>query len=368
MPCLSMARLAASRTRRSAQGDFGFHCSGELHPPARGRDGVDQSKLGVGLDGRRLHADHQVAEVRLAGFQHGQAGRAVGDALDDDALDRRLLAPVLLVRLQHDLHARVHTHEPKGSQPHGLTAKAVLADLLDVFLGHDPGGAGGRGGVEDQKVRPGAVQDEPHAMGVDDLHGLHPLVQNLGRDAPVALEAELHVLGRERIAVVEPETLAQLEFVHEPVRTLSPRLGQARRHVVAGQRLDQRVVQGVEEHKRRAESRRLGRIEKRGSDGGVEGDGQLALGPALTDSFSSPRHQEENEYGEHHAPFCDHGFLRGSLGSGRGNLIPRRSRAPRRSVSQAGSGSVVTPLSRTGRRSPVTDSKRTPRPAGDSTA
>ena len=132
-------------------------------------------------------------------------------------------------------------------------------------------------------------------MGVDDLDGLDPLVQDLGRDAPVAGEAELHVLGRERIAVVEPEPLSQLELVHEPVRTLFPRLGQARAHVVAGQRLDQRVVQGIEEDERCAESRGLGGIEKRGRDGGVEGDGQLAFGPVLAGGLPTPCRQEQKE-------------------------------------------------------------------------
>src|SRR5438034_540087 len=80
-----------------------------------------------------------------------------------------------------------------------------------------------------------------------------------------------------------------------PVRTLFPRLGQARPHVVAGQRLDQRVVQGVEEDERCAESRGLGGIEKRGRDGGVEGDGQLAFGPVLAGGLPTPCRQEQKE-------------------------------------------------------------------------
>ena len=49
MPCLSMARLAASRTRRSAQGDLGFHCSGNsTHQLAVGMTWTNRS-LGSAL-------------------------------------------------------------------------------------------------------------------------------------------------------------------------------------------------------------------------------------------------------------------------------------------------------------------------------
>ena len=89
------------------QGDLGFHCSGNSSHQVARRDDLGKAQLGIRLDRRRLDADHQVADVRLPGLEHGQARRAVGDALDDHALDRRLLPPVLLVRLEHELHARV---------------------------------------------------------------------------------------------------------------------------------------------------------------------------------------------------------------------------------------------------------------------
>jgi hypothetical protein len=43
----------------------------KLEPPGGGWDHLGQAQLGVGFDGRRLDADHQVSEVRLAGLQHG---------------------------------------------------------------------------------------------------------------------------------------------------------------------------------------------------------------------------------------------------------------------------------------------------------
>ena len=121
------------------------------------------------------------------------------------------------------------------------------------------------------------MQDEADAMGIDDVHGLHVVVQELGRRASIALEAEPHVFRRKGVAVVEPETLAQLELVHEPVRALRPGLGQTGRHVIAGQRLDQGVVQSIQEHERGADSWALAGVEKGGRDRGIEGNRQLAV-------------------------------------------------------------------------------------------
>jgi hypothetical protein len=103
------------------------------------------------------------------------------------------------------------------------------------------------------------------------------------------VEAPLHVVGGERIAVVEVETLSQLELVHEPVRALLPGLRQARRHVVAGQRFDQRVVQRIEEHEGRSDPRSLGRLEERGRDRNVEGDRDL---PGRLDLRVSPARRQ----------------------------------------------------------------------------
>src|SRR5260370_27389429 len=89
---------------------------------------------------------------------------------------------------------------------------ASSANLLDVLLGHDPRRARRGGGVEHQEVGPRRVQDEADAMGIDDVHGLHAVVQELGRRPSIALEAEPHVFRRKGVAVVEPATLAQLEL------------------------------------------------------------------------------------------------------------------------------------------------------------
>src|SRR5262249_9796541 len=107
-----------------------------------------------------LDADHEVREIRLTGLQHGQACRAVGDTLDRDGLDRGLLAPVLLVRVEHELDTGRHPYEPIGPEADRMTLEAVLTDLLDVLLRHDPGGTGRRGGVEHEKIGPGCCEHE----------------------------------------------------------------------------------------------------------------------------------------------------------------------------------------------------------------
>src|SRR6266704_1412297 len=92
MACLSTARFAASRTRRSCHGDLGFHCSG--------------------------NSTHQAAG------------------------------------------AMTFASLSVGPESHGLAPESILADLLDVLLGNDPGRAGRRGGVEHEEVGPRRVEHE----------------------------------------------------------------------------------------------------------------------------------------------------------------------------------------------------------------
>src|SRR6185503_17146727 len=254
---------------------------GELQPPGREWHSLRQPQPGVILDGHPLDTEHQEGEVHFAGLQHRQARRAVWHSLHDDALDRWFLPPVLLVRLKHQFHAGSHPNEAIGTEADRLTLPAFLPDLFDVLPGGDPRSAGRRRRVEDQEVGPGRVQHEPHPVLVGNLHGLYSLVKQLARDAPVTLEGKLHIVGREGIAIVKLEALAELELVYEPVRAFPPRLRQTRRHVVTWQGLGQGVVQRVQELEQGAEDRGLRGIEKRGSYRGVEGDRQLAFRWAL---------------------------------------------------------------------------------------
>jgi hypothetical protein len=74
-----------------------------------------------------------------------------------------------------------------------------------------------------------------------------------------ALKAELHIVGRERIAVVKLQPFAQLELEHAQVGTGRSRLGQARALQISGQRLHQRIVERVEDPERGELSDRLAR-------------------------------------------------------------------------------------------------------------
>src|SRR6059036_1415223 len=92
MACLSRARFAARRTRRSRHGDPAFHCSGK--------------------------SSHQA----------------------------------VLVGLEHQLDAGGQAHEPVGPKSHWGLLETLLADLVDVLLRHDPRGARRRAGVEHEEI------------------------------------------------------------------------------------------------------------------------------------------------------------------------------------------------------------------------
>ena len=153
---------------------------------------------------------------------------AFRDALVHDAFDRRHLAPVVLVRLHDHFDARLLADELVGAETDRVLLEAVGADLLEVVFRGDPAGGARQRAVERHEIRPRLMQHEPHLVRVDDHDLLHLLVQL----RPFrALEAEHHVLGGERVAVVEFHALAQGEFVVALVLALvqdSARLGAMR--------------------------------------------------------------------------------------------------------------------------------------------
>src|SRR5207247_8038302 len=79
IPFLSMARFAASRTRRSCQGDFAFHCSGNsTHQVALGMTWASRS-LGSALIVAASTPTMRRSEERRV----GQERRARGDQHQD---------------------------------------------------------------------------------------------------------------------------------------------------------------------------------------------------------------------------------------------------------------------------------------------
>ena len=169
------------------------------------------------LDLLRERAAEGVRDVDLAALQHDHPGRRVGDAPHDEGLDARRLAPVLLVGLEHELHARLEGNEPVGTRPDRMLLEAVLADLLEVLLRDDPAGAGQKRAVERHEVRPRSLQTEADVIRIGDLDRRNTLLHELRRQSAIAREGEFHVLGGDGIAVVKAHALAEDELVDEPV-------------------------------------------------------------------------------------------------------------------------------------------------------
>src|SRR5207247_10393440 len=120
-----------------------------------------------------------------------------------------------------------------GAGANRMSAEAVVADLGDVLLRHhDPGRRRG-GAVEGHEVGPWLLQVEAHRQRIDGLDLSDTRLELRRARALVALEPELHVLGRDGVAVVELEPSAQLELIALGVGTLLPRLRQARTHLVS---------------------------------------------------------------------------------------------------------------------------------------
>jgi hypothetical protein len=138
----------------------------------------------------------------------------------------RSLAPVVRVRLQDHLDPRLVADQAIGAETNRVVLEGVVADGLNVFLGHNPADSSGHSAVEGQEIRPGLVQVEADVVGIDDLHGLDLLLQLPGACPLVALEAELDVFGGKRIAVMKFHALSQLEVVRPAVLALAPRCGE----------------------------------------------------------------------------------------------------------------------------------------------
>src|SRR2546428_13702491 len=110
---------------------------------------------------------------------------------------------------------------------------------------------------------------------------------------------------------MEGQTLAELELVDQAIRALGPRLRQAGRHIIAGERLDQGIMDGIQKHKRRRDPGRLGRIEIGGSNRGIKGDDELSLRLGLPSGVHAAQHHRythdephESEVPHIHASSC----------------------------------------------------------------
>ena len=196
-------------------------------------------------------------------------------------------------------------HEPVGPETDRLLLEAVVAHSLDVLLRHHPARAADERAIERHEVGPGLVQLEAHAVRIDDRDLPHLVVQDLRSLG--AMEAELHVLGGERIAVVELEPLTQLELVDALIRAHRPGFGQARRHEIAGHGFHERVVDRVEDPERR-EPLELAGVEPHGRQGHVQRPPHLPFRlwrrsrPGLGTRLSAGNNREQSDSCRHHGP------------------------------------------------------------------
>ena len=209
-------------------------------------DGRHELEPRRALDLLAERAPQGVCDVDLAALQHREPGEILRHHAPDHFLDGGRLPPVAVVRLEDQLDAGIERRELVRSRADRRLLEALVADLLEVLLRHDPSGARRGRGVEREEVGPRLLELEAHPVRIDDLDRGHLVLQELRGGAAVALEAELHVLRGERIAVVEHDALAQDELVAESVLGHGPRLGERRGHGVARHGLHHGVVQRVE--------------------------------------------------------------------------------------------------------------------------
>ena len=163
-----------------------------------------------------------------------------------------------------------------GPAPIGACLNCSSPTFSTNFLRHDPAGAG-RGAIKHHEVGPWLIQLEANMPLVHRLHGGNLLLQNILRGAFVALERELDVFRGNGIAIMESDAIAQHEIVAQPVRRCRPGFGEAGRQFLARHRLHDRVMQRVQDHERRDDPRRLGRVEPGRRQRDMHAPGQLTL-------------------------------------------------------------------------------------------
>src|SRR6266566_5303455 len=100
-------------------------------------------------------------------------------------------------------------HDLIRPQTDGMLFKAIVPDLLYIFLGHDDPCRGRSGAIEGHEVGPGLMQLEAHRARIHRLNVFHLRLEFPSTYAPVACEAKDHIVSGAGITVVEFETRAQ---------------------------------------------------------------------------------------------------------------------------------------------------------------
>ena len=180
-----------------------------MHAENRGRGDVG---LRIGLElGHEVGRD-VADDVHATGLQLGDLGRGLGDGAEHEVLEGRPATPVLIEGLQADHLVALPFHEFPRPGPHRRRrAEDLVADRLDVLLRDDR--------EEDEPLeqeRERLVGDDVDRLRVDHAHFLDRAdVAVLGRLLRLVehpIEGVLHVLRSHEVAVVELDSLAELEL------------------------------------------------------------------------------------------------------------------------------------------------------------
>ena len=159
----------------------------------------------------------KIDDVRLALAQHGQARRLLGhEAIHERLVLRRAHPPMRVDGLELQVRAGDALGHPVGTAAHGVGGEVLLALGLDVLLGQDHAlrREGPRQIGRDDEGR--LLGDDHHPVGRRRLDLRDERAQRSGvagrrARAQRALEAPLHVLGSELVAVVELDAFAEVE-------------------------------------------------------------------------------------------------------------------------------------------------------------
>lgn len=169
-----------------AQGLIGAVEAAVLEGVAHEGDDIDGLAVAESL---HLGGGQADGDVYLAGFEGHAAGGVVSNGADDEVLELRQLAPVLLVALKHDSVAGDPLDELVGAGADGVAAVDVVAACgLDGALADDEGGVVGQVG---QEGREDVLRAELNGVfvyyfglgGVEwlEYHGLHDTFGRRGR-------------------------------------------------------------------------------------------------------------------------------------------------------------------------------------------
>jgi hypothetical protein len=130
---------------------------------------IDQGQFGITFD---LLGDLSLPRGKI-GFpllQHRQPCGLLRHTLDGQAFDVGYFAPVVLKRLKHQFDTRCMADKLIWSQANGVLLKALLTDLLQIFLGHYQASGGRATAIVRHEIRPGCVQMEANRARVHDLN------------------------------------------------------------------------------------------------------------------------------------------------------------------------------------------------------